>query len=90
MQDIVRAGHLLDGVGLSSWITPTEHTPDIWGASGPLSLPCHLQPLNSFVNANTFWGLGQWFSNLLQDYLEGLTPAVFGSVGLGLGFRIYI
>lgn len=43
-QEVVRAGYLLDGVGVSSWIPPTEHIPDIWEASGALSQACHPQP----------------------------------------------
>ena len=41
MQEVVRAGLLLDEGGLVSWTAPWKHTSDIWGAKWHLSLLCH-------------------------------------------------
>lgn len=41
----------------------------------PPHLPCHPKPLNPFVNANTFGGLVQWFSNhRFRITLKALQP----------------
>ena len=68
----------------------TEHTPDIWGASAPLNLPCHPKPLSPFVNANTFGGLVQWFSNHCFRITSKALPPPSDSGGLSLDMMMML
>ena len=66
----------------------TEHTPDIWGASASLNLPCHPKPLSSFINANTFVVQCSGSQTIASGSPGGSTTP--DSAGLGLGPRICI